>query len=229
MVDGPVSGNPYTSISSWVNEGAADCADPSSKSRDACFALSTSGWSKGLISMMRPATAMAYSHISMEPANGASTVARHACDSPPKDESSRITLVVKRTRVQCVRIGDNRQESATGLARGFGHQLLNPIGETVRGNRVIGEYDFVDSVFVGHTQKSAQPRGRISLGVFGNHRRRVGRLIEQCRYISTGQAAGHQAERRQRRIASADVRSEEHTSELQSRGQLVCRRLLEKK
>src|SRR5207253_9787596 len=36
-------------------------------------------------------------------------------------------------------------------------------------------------------------------------------------------------DRDQKRIASAPLRSEEHTSELQSRGHLVCRLLLEKK
>src|SRR3712207_8960533 len=42
-----------------------------------------------------------------------------------------------------------------------------------------------------------------------------------------GQAAAHPA--RAKRVGSAPARSEEHTSELQSRQYLVCRLLLEKK
>src|SRR2546430_10117453 len=37
------------------------------------------------------------------------------------------------------------------------------------------------------------------------------------------------AERRRRRLGGSQVRSEEHTSELQSQSKLVCRLLLEKK
>src|SRR2546427_6484887 len=42
-------------------------------------------------------------------------------------------------------------------------------------------------------------------------------------------ARGHDRFRRRRMVATAPTRSEEHTSELQSQSNLVCRLLLEKK
>src|SRR3712207_7181549 len=53
------------------------------------------------------------------------------------------------------------------------------------------------------------------------------RALQPCgRRLENGDGL---AQRRQRRLAGARARSEEHTSELQSRQYLVCRLLLEKK
>src|SRR5688572_31785318 len=54
------------------------------------------------------------------------------------------------------------------------------------------------------------------------HRRR----LQEMRRIH---AEAHARLRRDRRVARGDQRSEEHTSELQSQSNLVCRLLLEKK
>src|SRR5690625_6406915 len=55
-------------------------------------------------------------------------------------------------------------------------------------------------------------------------------VIEVCRHVSTLSAdAPHSHRRGSTRPPAFAGRSEEHTSELQSRGQLVCRLLLEKK
>src|SRR5437660_9629311 len=48
-------------------------------------------------------------------------------------------------------------------------------------------------------------------------------------FAGAGRAAGRSPRADQGRIAAGKRRSEEHTSELQSRGHLVCRLLLEKK
>src|SRR5690625_6559541 len=50
-----------------------------------------------------------------------------------------------------------------------------------------------------------------------------------CRREGTGTQVEHAIPRARGGNATIDNRSEEHTSELQSRGHLVCRRLLEKK
>src|SRR5207253_11392337 len=60
-------------------------------------------------------------------------------------------------------------------------------------------------------------------------------LVALCKAIGTGRHAALHAHARigsdlaQQRIQIGRERSEEHTSELQSRGHLVCRLLLEKK
>src|SRR2546429_6649467 len=57
-------------------------------------------------------------------------------------------------------------------------------------------------------------------------------LFRSCPALSTSRRAGRTSARRRRRSqqgSSAPARSEEHTSELQSRLHLVCRLLLEKK
>src|SRR3712207_8742240 len=54
----------------------------------------------------------------------------------------------------------------------------------------------------------------------------VRRLVEED---EVGTAAEHNPERQPALLAEAELRSEEHTSELQSRQYLVCRLLLEKK
>src|SRR3712207_6899401 len=61
------------------------------------------------------------------------------------------------------------------------------------------------------------------------HRRRGGRLRHGLR-AEQGRRPGHARRARGRRVPGVGVvRSEEHTSELQSRQYLVCRLLLEKK
>src|SRR5207253_3714086 len=54
-------------------------------------------------------------------------------------------------------------------------------------------------------------------------------LREQKPVVEVATAAKPDAERPQRPASAPATRSEEHTSELQSRGHLVCRLLLEKK
>src|SRR3712207_7037576 len=62
-----------------------------------------------------------------------------------------------------------------------------------------------------------------------------GRLVEDVDAALVGHVGGEleplslAAGQRRERLAEAEVRSEEHTSELQSRQYLVCRLLLEKK
>src|SRR5207253_10879137 len=79
--------------------------------------------------------------------------------------------------------------------------------------------------------------GRLGLGEVGVHRSR--RHAEVAR-VALGRAVGDELAARRRGDRELDdvrtllleaqaLRSEEHTSELQSRGQLVCRLLLEKK
>ncbi len=54
--------------------GVGVAAAPSSISRAAALALSTSGWSKGLMPIIRPATAVAYSQRRSCAPRGASTL-----------------------------------------------------------------------------------------------------------------------------------------------------------
>src|SRR3712207_6926530 len=51
----------------------------------------------------------------------------------------------------------------------------------------------------------------------------------RCKWRTVSSSQGTTRSGRKRSIADASVRSEEHTSELQSRQYLVCRLLLEKK
>src|SRR3712207_8380519 len=71
--------------------------------------------------------------------------------------------------------------------------------------------------------RSGLPRGRVQEGV--RLRRRLAGLVP------VGEGSGRRVggARRLRRTVSTGGRSEEHTSELQSRQYLVCRLLLEKK
>src|SRR3712207_7677962 len=57
----------------------------------------------------------------------------------------------------------------------------------------------------------------------------VDRDSDHCDHISALRSGSHHASHIAQRCAAAHVRSEEHTSELQSRQYLVCRLLLEKK
>src|SRR5438034_1928056 len=57
----------------------------------------------------------------------------------------------------------------------------------------------------------------------------LGRELAEHRAVVLGVRRPVDAGRRARRIRDARVRSEEHTSELQSHSDLVCRLLLEKK
>src|SRR5260370_30047506 len=56
-------------------------------------------------------------------------------------------------------------------------------------------------------------------------------LLPDCRVVGVEPAAGDDATRsfKEKRLVKIQVRSEEHTSELQSHLNLVCRLLLEKK
>src|SRR5206468_12857905 len=67
--------------------------------------------------------------------------------------------------------------------------------------------------------------------LFRSRRRRGSRPSEgQRRLAERGRHPAHRHQRRRVRVADAAApRSEEHTSELQSRSDLVCRLLLEKK
>src|SRR5438874_9659004 len=67
---------------------------------------------------------------------------------------------------------------------------------------------------------------RSSGGVRGHHHRRK---IEGAVRYPRGQHAARRSNHRRRAAKLHDARSEEHTSELQSRRDLVCRLLLEKK
>src|SRR5690625_6921460 len=60
-------------------------------------------------------------------------------------------------------------------------------------------------------------------------RSRLKIVVEACRSPETNDPHGTFAFLKVWDMRAADERSEEHTSELQSRGQLVCRLLLEKK
>src|SRR5439155_14588851 len=60
--------------------------------------------------------------------------------------------------------------------------------------------------------------------------REAGRVVRvQLRQLLAGDALALPVPRRERERITREKRSEEHTSELQSRGHLVCRLLLEKK
>src|SRR3712207_8198649 len=61
------------------------------------------------------------------------------------------------------------------------------------------------------------------------HRRRLDRAAEVGGVEHDERVAAAQLEHRLLQVAPGDLRSEEHTSELQSRQYLVCRLLLEKK
>src|SRR5690606_41297195 len=76
--------------------------------------------------------------------------------------------------------------------------------------------------------------GTVDVG--GHHHHRLllalleeARQLAHCGGLARALQAGHQHHRRRRGIQRQVLRSEEHTSELQSRENLVCRLLLEKK
>ena len=54
-------------------------------------------------------------------------------------------------------------------------------------------------------------------------------IVKESRLGKNGKWESHEIEVMGRDYNSKEIRSEEHTSELQSRGHLVCRLLLEKK
>src|SRR5947209_9801164 len=74
--------------------------------------------------------------------------------------------------------------------------------------------------------RSLRRRAQIARAVIDD---RGGHLSQCLRQLGLRQTAAEGAFRRGDRAGAARVRSEEHTSELQSRQYLVCRLLLEKK
>src|SRR3712207_7993913 len=73
--------------------------------------------------------------------------------------------------------------------------------------------------------------GRAASGVPGgvqDHPDRAGQPVEDARQVLAGAAAEVEQAAGRAVVPRADGRSEEHTSELQSRQYLVCRLLLEK-
>src|SRR5690625_5701018 len=88
-------------------------------------------------------------------------------------------------------------------------------------------YPSGSGLHVGH------PLGYIATDVIARHQRMVGKnVLYTMGYDAFGLPAEQYAVQtgtHPRATTEANVRSEEHTSELQSRGHLVCRLLLEKK
>src|SRR5690606_40606418 len=81
--------------------------------------------------------------------------------------------------------------------------------------------DLVEDLAVAPESESAQLSQRHGSAYGGNARERVGDLLRRSSW-------NHNPSREQRGASTWEKRSEEHTSELQSRENLVCRRLLEK-
>ena len=198
-----------------TNAGVGGSPAPSSMPRAASLALSTSGWSNGLMPSSRPATAVAYSHSSSCAPSG-----RVDGDAEPgrrphraRTRSPAPTVASTSSGVLGSKFGgvgaldDDRQHARAVLAGGLGDQLLGPVaeaGDTARPRRRApacragrgwrrpssGAEPQAGVVDV----ESASSAGRIAVG-----------LVEQRGDVGAGQPARHQAERGQRGVAAADV------------------------
>ena len=202
-----------------TNSGVGEAPPPSSIARAAFLALSTSGWSNGLIPMIRPATAVAYSHSSSWAPSGAST-------ETPKPDAGRTSprtgsgpnVPSTSSGVLGAKLGESgavdhdRQDALAVLAGGLGDELLGPVAETgVRRTRV--RRARACRRRRGWRPRAAPPRRRP--GVVD----RVGLeggpdglgLVEQPGDVGAGQPAGHQPEGGERGVAAADGRvGQEH-------------------
>ena len=106
-------------------------------------------------------------------------------------------------RILLVRQDDGQHPRAV-LARALGDQLLRPVGESRDPGTVVDEDELVaQGLGAGH--RRAESKGGVGLVVFGQQVGYGLGLVQQLLDVDAGQAAGHEAEGGQRRVAPADV------------------------
>ena len=184
---------------------------PPSMSRAACLALSTSGWSNGLIPISRPATTVAYSQSSICAPSGASTAAPH----PEAGSASMCTPVPIVTSTSSGVLGSKLGASRTGTTTGRMPWPSLPVDSAISCSAQSPKPGMPEPLSarttlstpcrVGHPEQGAQAQAGI-VGVVGLESRldRLG-LVEQPTDVGAGEPARHQPERGQRGVAAADV------------------------
>ena len=131
------------------------------------MALSTSGWSNGLMPMIAPATAVACSHSSICAPSGASTLTpppglgADVVEQPSGAERAEHLVGAAGGEVRGGRrLDDDGQHALAVLAGRLGDELLGPVSEPgVRGVGVAQD-ELVDAGEVGHADQGPQRAGR---------------------------------------------------------------------
>ena len=129
--------DPRTSMPPSVNAAGSGSGCASSSPRAAFLALSTSGWSNGLMPISRPATAVAASQTSSCAPSVPDTVT-HGSPSPagaasPAPGGTRATATTSAAGQASLgglgALDGDGQHALAELAGGLGDQLLSPVGE----------------------------------------------------------------------------------------------------